>query len=103
MKVIAVYDIKADCYETPFFKANVQIAMREFALVCRDSQMLMNQFPDDYELHELGDFDKEIGVFQLHLRTTTGDEGQTVILPKPKILCTARQCLVLEEKNDDVQ
>jgi hypothetical protein len=100
MKMLAVYDVKSESYEVPFFKVNEQIAMREFALVCRDEQMLMNKFPEDYELHLLGEFDQSECSFVFKNKAHNEDAENLSILPRPKILCTAKQCLVLEERND---
>ena len=54
MRIFAVYDKKADCYNTPFFCANDGLAKRNFIDLCRDSRTVVALHPEDFELWYIG-------------------------------------------------
>lgn len=60
----AVYDVKAEVYDIPFFSRSDLMAKRKFIIDCeqRDNTVLAN-FKDDFELHKLGTFKPNTGEF----------------------------------------
>lgn len=53
--IMAVRDIKANAYMTPFFHHNTGAAIREFGDLCSGAkEHPFAQHPEDYELYELG-------------------------------------------------
>ena len=63
LKMFAIYDVKADCYLTPFFfPANGQ-ALRAFGDLANDSNSIIGRHPVDYKLCLVGEFDDSDGEF----------------------------------------
>lgn len=92
MKILSVFDKVAQTYDIPFFKLNAAVAQREFHMACQNEQSLYNQFPSDYELHELGEFNQTDGTFKIRqqlitVKTEKGEEPKSQC--KPLIICQA--------------
>lgn len=66
MKLFAVYDKKAAAFGTPYTSQNDGTACRSFERACKDPSLEIHQFPDDYQLFALGDFDTESGAIGTH-------------------------------------
>lgn len=64
MSCFAVRDRKAQLFNRPFFDINKVQAIRGFAGACKQPEAPFSQFPDDYELCYLGDFDEVKGTMQ---------------------------------------
>lgn len=62
LKVFSVRDSKAGVYNTPFFQHQIGEAERTFRKLVNDNQSMISQFPDDYDLYYLGDYDDQTGV-----------------------------------------
>lgn len=60
-KIYAVKDIVADEFQPPFFVKNDAVAIKEFGKACDNKETLWHQFPNDYSLYALGEFDTETG------------------------------------------
>lgn len=74
--IFAVYDSKVKVYDRPFMMRNPAEAIRGFETISKDKNTQVGQFPADYSLVELAEFN-----------TVTGE-----ILPKqPVILATGSQ------------
>lgn len=54
--ILAIRDIKANVYMTPFFGHTVGAAVREFGDLANDKNHPIGKHPEDYELYELGWF-----------------------------------------------
>lgn len=58
----AIFDVKAAAYidlgdkRYMFAEANAETAMRSFAENCKNPQSDLNRYPDDFELHEVGEW-----------------------------------------------
>ena len=61
MKAYSVFDKKAGSFSSPIFMINDAIAKRSLSSVVFDSKSTLNQFPDDYALYCVGDFDDVTG------------------------------------------
>lgn len=83
MKIYSLFDKAAKRYGTPFVSINHQVALREFAMACKDEKSPMAMFPNDIELTYIGDFNEETGVI------TPNDKAVTLTCAKefwePKI------------------
>jgi len=64
--VFSVYDNKARAFSTPFFSPRQEMAVRDFTAAARDPQSVINQFPEDYTLYEIGEFDDDNATFNTH-------------------------------------
>lgn len=65
-RVFAVLDKKAMSYNRPFYLPSVGLAQRSFQdevnRVAEDN--VMNRYPDDFSLYQLGTWDDESGRFE---------------------------------------
>lgn len=62
INAFAIRDVKANCYQTPFFSYNSETAKRDFMILLRRPEYL--GIESDYELYALGAFDTESGCFE---------------------------------------
>jgi len=68
MKLFSLHDLKARTFARPFAEESTASAMRSFSVLANDPKAgLVNQFPDDYALFEIGTFDKETGILQSYI------------------------------------
>lgn len=65
-KVFSIYDSKIGSYGVPFFQLHAGQAIRSFQSAARDSTTQIAQFPEDFSLFELGQYDDGIPSFKLH-------------------------------------
>lgn len=62
MKLFCVYDKKAAFYSGQIFAEESAIqALRGFDTAVNAERSQLSQFPDDFELHQLGEWDKQTG------------------------------------------
>lgn len=65
--IVAVRDIKANCFSQPQFVPNLGSAIRSFGDQCRDEKSgVLYQHPEDFELYHLGKFDDSDANFDMH-------------------------------------
>lgn len=62
MIVFSIYDSKAEMYMQPIFQPTHASAVRAFSGEVNRSGSLINAYPSDYFLFEIGFFDDETGV-----------------------------------------
>lgn len=62
LKVFSVRDAKAEVYNQPFFQKTHGEAERTFRQLANDQKSMINQYPDDFDLYYLGDFDDQTGL-----------------------------------------
>jgi hypothetical protein len=65
LKMFAMYDLKAERYDTPFFSLNNVHAERRFVTACQDPSTMIYRFKNDFQLHYLGVFDILDGTFKI--------------------------------------
>lgn len=70
MKMFTVYDCKAQTYLNPFCMGSLAEAIRSFETAVKDPQTMFHQYPSDFSLLELGEFDQHNGSISL-LNTPT--------------------------------
>lgn len=68
MKLFAVRDRKADYFQSPFFAPSKADALRSFQGIANDKDHIIGKFPEDFELFELGGWDKQSGRYSEHER-----------------------------------
>lgn len=61
-KVYSVRDAKGECFRQPFFKITHGEAERDFAQLVKDPKTIVAQYPQDFELWYLGDYDEKKGL-----------------------------------------
>lgn len=62
MKMMAIYDNKANAYpRPPFWMTNRVEALRGFDGACNENDSQFAKFKEDFELHEIGEFDQVTG------------------------------------------
>lgn len=57
LQIFSVRDTKGNRYNNPFFEPNVEVAKRTFERIVLDSQTVVAQFPEDFDLYHLGTID----------------------------------------------
>lgn len=88
MKMFSVYDSAAQAYVTPFFMHNKALAIRAFDdNVNSEQENNINKHPDQFSLHEVGEFDDANGIVTPY--------------EKPELVTTARE-LVKPTTEDDL-
>jgi len=61
LRMFAVYDTKAEVYNTPFFFSTVGQALRAFKDLANDENTSVGKHPEDYRLVQLGSVDVRDG------------------------------------------
>jgi len=67
LKIYSVRDIKVGSFEKPMFVKHEQEIIRSLTTVVnqKNSQVIISQYPEDFELHYLGEYDDSTGKFNL--------------------------------------
>lgn len=77
--IVSVYDHKQRAYSSPVVCKNAADGVRSFLHGRSDPQSMLSKFPEDYELHSLGEFDSETGrIFPISkpLRLASATDGR---------------------------
>lgn len=61
LKIFSIRDQKSDVFNTPFFKKTVGEAERDFRTLVNDGKSMVNQYPDDFDLYWVGEYDDSTG------------------------------------------
>jgi len=77
LKMFSIRDIKGECFNPPFFSRTHGDAERSFTRLALDPQSTISQFPEDYDLYFIGEYDDE--------NASIVQNGQ------PKLVMNARQ------------
>lgn len=64
--IYSIRDEKGKLYNNPFFKHNERDARFDFRRLVNDKKSLPGQYPDDFDLYELGIYDDQTGTFESH-------------------------------------
>lgn len=57
----SVYDLKARTYDNPFPHENHETALRAFHQAAKSTDNFLSQYPEDYMLMFVGEFDNQTG------------------------------------------
>lgn len=66
MKVLTVYDSKAEAFLPPFYMRTTAEALRAFESTCNDPESNMSRYPEDYTLFEIGEWDDNKGQVSMY-------------------------------------
>lgn len=61
LKIYSIRDSKTEIFNQPFFKRTPGEAERDFNRLVNDKETHPGQFPTDFELYELGEYDDVSG------------------------------------------
>lgn len=65
-KMFSIRDARGEVFHPPFYALTPGMAEREFTRLVNDEKSQLNQFPDDFDLYECGDYDDQKGVGVFH-------------------------------------
>jgi len=65
MKVFTIRDTKAEVYNQPFFQQSHGEAERNFTTLVNDEKSTVSQYPEDFDLYFLGDFNTQEAKFDM--------------------------------------
>lgn len=90
LKMFAIRDEKAETFHPPYFQPTHGEGERYFKDLCRESKSPLSQYPEDFDLWYLGDYETNTGKFSP--------------LQTPQHLMKAVQCVKqkLDSKSDNV-
>lgn len=83
-KIFSVYDVKAQHFQNPFTDSSVASALRGFSIAVSEPKSVLNMFPDDFALFELGEFDKNSGAIKTHASPVNLGSGRSVLQNAPQ-------------------
>lgn len=61
-KAFSVRDSKAEIYHLPFFSNTTADAERSFRATVNNPQTTIHQFPEDFDLWMIGEYDQSVGM-----------------------------------------
>lgn len=64
LKCYSIRDAKGEVFNNPFYKKTHGEAERDFHQLCKDEKSFPGQYPEDYDLYYLGEYDDQTGLFQ---------------------------------------
>ena len=65
-RIYTIYDSKAEAYLRPFFTTTKGLALRSFVDESNKPGTSLNQYPSDYTLFEIGTFEDQTGIIEMH-------------------------------------
>ncbi|AXL14733.1 nonstructural protein [Microviridae sp.] len=71
MKLYAVGDLKAQCFTAPVVRRNDQVAMRDMSFLVNEKENQYAQFPEDYIMVRLGEWNETTGQIELEDQPVT--------------------------------
>lgn len=64
LKIFTIRDSKGEFYGQPFFQKSHGEAERSFRTLTTDGKSTVNQYPEDFDLYYLGEYDDQSGKFK---------------------------------------
>jgi len=61
LRMYSIRDQKAESFNTPFFQSTHGEAERAFRTAVNDGKTQLNQYPDDFDLYYIGEYDTNTG------------------------------------------
>lgn len=61
-QILAVFDMAANLFLKPFFSPTIEAGIRDFGAACSRDEHQFQQFPEDYALYHIGEWDESNGV-----------------------------------------
>lgn len=81
----ALYDTKVGSYGTPFFFNHPAEAMRACVDLGQDRSTIVARHPEDYALHQVGQFDTDTGLFTPQQPASLGSVRSMLPAPAPSM------------------
>lgn len=73
-QLFVIYDKKMGTFqESVFISENVKTAIRSVELTAKNERLLISEYPDDFDLYMIGDYDQDTG------RILQGESPQFII------------------------
>jgi hypothetical protein len=63
-KIFSIRDSKAEIFHQPFYQKSHGEAERTFHQLCNDPKSTLFQFPEDFDLYYVGEYNDQSGVFK---------------------------------------
>lgn len=63
LSAYSIFDVRTKNFMAPFFVQDFVTAKRHFSILRVDKKTVMGQYPQDYELYHVGEFDTVDGKF----------------------------------------
>lgn len=64
LKMFSIRDMKSELFNPPFYAITLGEAERNFQSLVNDKQASINQYPEDYDLYYVGEYDNNTGKTQ---------------------------------------
>lgn len=61
-RIFAIYDSKARSFLQPFYAPEIAVAQRHFRTAANDAATQICQYPEDFTLFYIGEYDDQSGV-----------------------------------------
>lgn len=61
-ELFSVKDVKSGTFESPFRSTNSVTAIRSFAHNVNNPELLIKEYPEDFDLYKIGEFDPDTGI-----------------------------------------
>lgn len=84
--VFAIFDSKVGSFNLPFFCQSMGEAERVFTSSVRSSDSALSQFPEDFSLHYIGEYDLSTGVFTNAAKIVNMGLASKFLVQKPEVL-----------------
>lgn len=64
LKAYSIRDTKGEIFHAPFYQPTYGLAERHFESAVNDPRSTINQFPEDFDLYYVGEYDDQTGKFE---------------------------------------
>lgn len=64
MKIYAIYDLKAETYDSVMCFPSDIYAMRYLSSLVHNSDSIINSYPSDFGIRAIGEFDNKLGIIK---------------------------------------
>lgn len=65
-KIYSLKDLKTDTFKQPFFQHSKGEALRTVTDLAKDPQSIVQRYPDDFHLYEIGTYNDENADIRVH-------------------------------------
>lgn len=63
LKAFSIRDQKGEVFHPPFYKKTHGEAERDFKQLVSDGKSTVSQYPEDFDLYYVGEYDDQTGIF----------------------------------------
>lgn len=83
--LFTVYDSAASAYLEPFYAPTIEYAIRQFRQTVNKAGHQFSQFPEDYTLFHIGEFDMSTGIIKPNDGPVNIGVGITFVQQSPQL------------------